>query len=144
VRRRKYPDDVERSIEPEPITWSHFDRSGLVETIRTGHVWSPAPSIKGSRTYWVVPTDHVIGEPSVIAVTVISRRRQIGRAGSDRDRYRSNGGRVIDQGEAISEAHPDSPTGQMSALAMITPHQPRAITVQSLPSWLYKVLSSSA
>lgn len=140
MRRRKYPPDVERTGGHEPITWSQFDRSGLTETTRTGHIWSAAPAIKGQRSFWVVPTDRMIGEPWVIAVTVISKRRQVGRAISGR--YRPTGGRVIDQGEVISEAHPDSPTGQMTATACDRLRWSRVIRTIAIPQYIYNTLST--
>jgi len=143
TRRRKYPADVVRDEGHELITWSQFDRSGLIEMQRSGLIWSAAPAIKGGRAYWVVPTDRDHSEPWVIAVTVIGRRRQVGRAGSDQARYRSTGGRVIDQGEVISEAHPDSPTGLLTELARKRLAWPRAITTPAIPRWMYDVLSSS-
>lgn len=153
TRRRAYPADVPRNGGHEVITWSQFDVTGLTETTRTGRVWSVAPAIKGGRSFWVVPDQPDHSEPWVIAVTVIGRRRQIGRADSDQGRfrstmtgplprYRSTGGRVVDQGEVISEAHPDSPTGQLTEQARSRLVQPRVITTPALPSWLYDVLSS--
>jgi hypothetical protein len=142
-RRRKYPADVPIHGGHETITWTQFDRSGLTETFRSGWIWSAAPAIKGQRSFWVVPSDHLPGEPWAIVVSVISRRQQIGRAGDDRSRYRSGTGRVIDPGEVISEAHPDSPTGRITAAG----HTPDAwrgvITMPVLPGHVYDVLSST-
>lgn len=139
TRRRKYPPDVEREGGHEPIAWSHFDPTGMVESHRSGWIWSAAPAIKGNRSFWVVPIDRDHSEPWAIVVTVVSRRRQVGR--SPNGRYRPTGGRVIDQGELISEAHPDSPTGALTATGRTPDAWTGVIATTPIPAYIYDTLS---
>jgi hypothetical protein len=81
-----------------PIMWRHTAGHGETELTRTGVIWSLAPLISGTTTFWVTPDEPLMTDLySAIAVNVPRKRR---------------GGPVP---VPESSDHPESATGSMTA-----------------------------
>lgn len=99
------------------IEWTQINTDATEER-RVGEFWCEAPPIGGHKGFWILPEDHRSGEPTAVYVVRAKRRHRVGAVLRLRKGVKlywfARKGRYIDRGEYYTEAHEDSPTGQMT------------------------------
>lgn len=134
--------DERVALEPTAHAEVEFVEFGLLgrETLRSGHVWGPAPMIGGMKCFWVIPAG-----PSHLAVAVVAASRRH-RVGIETERaqgrlWRARGGRYVDKGTWYTETHPCSPTGALTAQQRGPATPPSRIEVPPLDPGVFAALS---
>lgn len=105
------------------------------ETLKSGYIWSPAPSMRGMRAFWVLPCGELGVARHAVVVVKVSRRHRVGTTYVDhrkRSRWMRSKGRFVDIGTHYTETHADSFTGSATRVGSVPSRTPTKIGVLPL------------